>query len=296
MTIKTYEIGTDGKMVLIDTPVNHRKNNLPIGTVLHWGGNMAWVDQDYVIVSVEPAKVDSVYGTIYRCVSMLDYSRHNTDGHSVKDSQNKTWHGQHFFLTEKVLNPEEVAGLVEKAHIKELAQKENMERQAVNKENAKTRILKENPSLEPVKSGSYPSAKLAAKNIRIELKKAFPGVKFSVRSEMFSGGDSVDIGWTDGPTEQEVKKISNKYEGGSFDGMTDSYTYETNIYRNAWTETFGDAKYVHENRHLSQEFMDHKAKELGYPNAVYNPNTGDYSGVDMQTSEYIRREIRQQAA
>jgi hypothetical protein len=45
----------------------------------------------------------------------------------------------------------------------------------------------------------YGSAKLAASNIRAELKKAFPGVKFSVRSETFSGGDSIDVKWMDGP-------------------------------------------------------------------------------------------------
>src|SRR5574343_581629 len=44
----------------------------------------------------------------------------------------------------------------------------------------------------------------AAKGIREELKKTFPGIKFSVISDSYSMGDSVHINWTDGPTTGEV--------------------------------------------------------------------------------------------
>lgn len=92
----------------------------------------------------------------------------------------------------------------------------------------------------------------ATKNIRIELKRAFPGVKFSVSSRTFSMGDSIDVSWTDGPTSKLVNKIINKYSGGSFDGMTDSYTYS----HDAWTDAFGDAKYVHGTRHFSDALVN----------------------------------------
>lgn len=84
----------------------------------------------------------------------------------------------------------------------------------------------------------------AAKNIRIELKAAFPKTTFSVKSRRFSGGDSIDVCWTDGPTSDQVDAIINRYAAGSFDGMTDSYTYD----HSAWTDAFGDAKYVHSSR------------------------------------------------
>lgn len=80
----------------------------------------------------------------------------------------------------------------------------------------------------------------AAKNIRLELRAAFPGVKFSVKTSRFAGGDSIDVRWIDGPTSSQVEAIANRYAAGSFDGMTDSYNYE----RSAWTDAFGDAKYV----------------------------------------------------
>lgn len=74
--------------------------------------------------------------------------------------------------------------------------------------------------------GKLSRAAQCAAEIRKELKAKFPGVKFSVRSENFSGGDSVRIKWTDGPELAEVEAIASKYEAGHFDGMTDMYVYK----------------------------------------------------------------------
>lgn len=92
----------------------------------------------------------------------------------------------------------------------------------------------------------------AAKNIRIELAKAFPGIKFSVKSSRFAGGDSISVGWIDGPTGGQVDAIINRYEAGSFDGMEDIYNYRDD---HAWTDAFGDAKYVSSSRELSVELV-----------------------------------------
>lgn len=104
-----------------------------------------------------------------------------------------------------------------------------------------------NPGLVPV-SDKVNALVAAAKNIRIELKRAFPGVKFSVRSDRFSGGDSIDVNWIDGPTTAQVRLIIDKYKAGTFDGMTDCYNYEPC----SWTAAFGDAKYVSANRSMSE--------------------------------------------
>ena len=53
----------------------------------------------------------------------------------------------------------------------------------------------------------------AAKDIRRLLKETYPGIKFRVRSERFSGGSAVNIFWTDGPTEVEVSKLTNHCKG-----------------------------------------------------------------------------------
>lgn len=103
----------------------------------------------------------------------------------------------------------------------------------------------------------------AAKNIRKELAEAFPGVKFSVRCSRFSGGNSIDVSWTDGPTSNRVEAIIGKYKDGDFDGMTDSYNY----LRDDWTAKYGGAKYVHTRREHSDKMVslaiDHLGAEYG---------------------------------
>jgi len=100
--------------------------------------------------------------------------------------------------------------------------------------------------------GKRPSRVVAAANIRIELKAAFPGVKFSVKTKSFSGGDDIWVGWIDGPMTEQVDLIIQKYSGGSFDGMTDCYNYS----RDAWTDAFGDSKYVFASRNYSDAAIE----------------------------------------
>jgi hypothetical protein len=61
----------------------------------------------------------------------------------------------------------------------------------------------------------------AAKEIRNELKVAFPGIKFRVRSS----NCSINVTWTNGPTSKAVSEITWKYRNGHFDGMIDCYEY-----------------------------------------------------------------------
>lgn len=99
----------------------------------------------------------------------------------------------------------------------------------------------------------------AAKNIRIELKRAFPAVKFSVKTERYSGGDSIRVRWVDGPTSDQVERIINRYEGGSFDGMTDSYNHRND---HAWTDAFGEAKYIFADREHSEKAVLSAARRV----------------------------------
>jgi Large polyvalent protein associated domain 29 len=71
----------------------------------------------------------------------------------------------------------------------------------------------------------YLSCAETAKLLRAALKRAFPGVKFSVRSDTYSGGASIRVGWTDGPTTQDVDRIAQQYAGADFDGMIDLKSY-----------------------------------------------------------------------
>ena len=61
--------------------------------------------------------------------------------------------------------------------------------------------------------------------IRKELKAAFPNTRFRVTSDNFAGGNAVRIGWVDGPSNEQVRELTDKYEYGHFDGMIDMYEY-----------------------------------------------------------------------
>lgn len=71
-------------------------------------------------------------------------------------------------------------------------------------------------------SHQYINAVDTAKLVRQALKEAFPGVKFSVRTDT-----SIRIRWTDGPNEDQVKDVVNCFRGGYFDGM---YDYAGSMY------------------------------------------------------------------
>lgn len=109
------------------------------------------------------------------------------------------------------------------------------------------KLRKEYPWAKP-DNGKMSGQARAAANLRKELKLAFPGVTFSVRSESFSMGDSVDIGWTEGPTTKEVEVITGKYQYGYFDGMQDMYCDDRSAYGDAVEKVLGRSKFVQCNR------------------------------------------------
>jgi hypothetical protein len=115
----------------------------------------------------------------------------------------------------------------------------------------RARILKDYPFLEVAGTGKRSGAALAAHNIRQELKRAFPSVKFSITSKNYSMGNHVSVCWSDGPTRAAVDEIISRYEYGSFDGMTDCYNYSSGLGR-IWPETFGGTKYANADRDFSE--------------------------------------------
>ena len=86
-----------------------------------------------------------------------------------------------------------------------------------------------------------------ARNMRAALRAAFPGVKFSVRSDH----SSIRVRWTDGPTPARVEAIADRFQRGHFDGMTDCYQYS----RSPWCEAFGGVEHVFCNRDESDALM-----------------------------------------
>lgn len=105
----------------------------------------------------------------------------------------------------------------------------------------------------------YLSVTDTAKLVRAALKAGFPGVKFSVRSDSYSGGASIDISWTDGPFEKDVEQIANRYQGSDFDGMQDLKTYRSGtligLPGGEVEEVKFGADFVFTHRELSPEYL-----------------------------------------
>ncbi|MFP3709724.1 LPD29 domain-containing protein [Paraburkholderia sp. SIMBA_009] len=120
------------------------------------------------------------------------------------------------------------------------------------------------------------SGKLAAANMRIELKLAFPGVKFSVRKSQYG---SVSVQWTDGPTTAQVDAVCLKYKAGHFNGMED--IYENDI--KPWHEVFGGVDYLNTSREESPALI---AKAI---DAVYAEYAGNLVDIPKPTPELFKR-------
>ncbi len=57
-----------------------------------------------------------------------------------------------------------------------------------------------------------------AKLVRRSLRKNFPDVKFSVRSERYAGGASIHVTWKAGPSESDVQSVASQFAGARTDG------------------------------------------------------------------------------
>ena len=104
----------------------------------------------------------------------------------------------------------------------------------------------------------YPNlseAALAAKNLRIELRRAFPTLRFSVTSEYFSGGCTVRAvacvfkedmnAQTDiASLSREAAAIAANWEQGNFDAQTDGYDYRSDPDSRAFLDAFGGARFA----------------------------------------------------
>lgn len=94
------------------------------------------------------------------------------------------------------------------------------------------------------------TAAQAAKLIRQELKAKFPNVAFTVRSQNFAGGNSVDISYANAMPRAEVEAVVSKYEYGHFDAMTDCYEFSNR------REDIPQVKYVMVQREITPEVRE----------------------------------------
>lgn len=102
----------------------------------------------------------------------------------------------------------------------------------------------------------YESCADTAKRVRKILKARFPGVTFSVRSKTYSGGASINVSWTAGPTEEQVSKYTHEFEGATFDGMIDLKSVRVSQVADrdgTITDISHGADYIFCNRHIPEQ-------------------------------------------
>jgi hypothetical protein len=188
------------------------------------------------------------------------------------------------YTNEPDYTPEQIADLFRKSEQAKIDRANARDVAAAKFANETKKLIAAHPELTPV-SSELRGHVLAAKNIRVELKRAFPGVKFSVRGKSYSGGNSIDVSWVDGPTSKQVDEIIQKYSGGSFDGMTDCYNYS----RDPFTAAFGDSKYIFARRDYSPALIGDVIAELAlYYAPAVAPSVEDFrSGRAWDVSPII---------
>lgn len=132
--------------------------------------------------------------------------------------------------------------------------------------------------------------------IRLELKEKFPNTKFSVRSQTYSGGDSVDVAYTmtlDAPKRSEVEAIVFSYQGGRFDGMTDCYDHDS-------SKTWMTVKYAFVNVDYDQIMGDNKEAFLKYWGLVAYDDTEIMKKLGCWKQQallkYVRKHVLQEEA
>jgi len=135
-----------------------------------------------------------------------------------------------------------------------------------------------------------------AKLVRQVIAEKFPGTKFSVRSQSYSGGASINVSWTDGPRTKEVDQIIKGFEGRSFDGMNDLASTQ-----DSWLLPDGSADLAYRPDSYGgsiPEFVSdapHPAAEMVHFGANYvfsNRHISNFEERERQAAEHIRQHCK----
>lgn len=113
-------------------------------------------------------------------------------------------------------------------------------------------------------------------NVRKVLKKHFPGVKFSVRYDSFSGGDSCDVRYEDGPLYEDVAMYVRMFQDSHADFTGDYWDYDPSEFN----KLFGGFKYTHTERKWSDSVREKYLAEVAddYPKS--------WDGTEIHESKF----------
>jgi hypothetical protein len=208
-----------------------------VGLGVNYSGDMANAAGTGAIVSAEAC---DLYG-LKVGIMLEDGRAWRTEPHSFSDSPGSrlalNWksHGAPYLAQ---LSAAVAASKASKSSAEELKRQEHA-RQLETLAAEFTHLQRKGPS---DNGGTF-----AARNIRTMLKAAFPGVKFSVKSDY----SSVNVRWTDGPTDAQVNAVIDRFDIGRADHQSDYFYTESS----AWSDLFGGVQYLFTNREESPELV-----------------------------------------
>lgn len=187
----------------------------------------------------------------------------------------------------QLVSDEVIAKSLKRANaLTELAQKVK-ERKAKEKEETRARLIVDYSYLERNEKNDH---NIVGKNIRTELKRNFPSVKFSVRYDSFSGGDDFSIRWDDGPTQEQVDNIVRKYADMHPDSLSMGDYWD--CIPSVFNELFGSVGYINTDRNLTEKAIETMRNK--YPDLTEENKTTyhfEESGVNQFANEIQSRSV-----
>lgn len=197
--------------------------------------------------------------------------------------------GGQWEILDEIATADEIIDAVQRADVETARRKAEAEATEARRAAERKQHLATNPHLVPAASDVATTkklwgGKLVAHNVRIELKKAFPGFKFSVTSDH----NSCDVKWAHGPTTAQVKPILSKYRAGHFDGMTDCYSHDRDA---TFSQVFGAVEYANCYRSRTQESIVEAWRRAGRDVAEV-PAAFEQRGC-LEIDDWKRREINE---
>ena len=238
-------------------------------------------DEDMNAVEIcngDPADIDE--GDLDRYFSAL-----HKVGEETQPISEKFGIGFYYDESDEIVSDEIIEKSLQRA--KNLAQlkKDKEEREQREWNEAKERLAKEYNYLE--RAADRYDHKVVGKNLRTELKRNFPGVKFSVRKESY---DCYRIEWTDGPTDEQVSEITNRYKTGRFDAYTDYHYSE----HSPFTSLFGGVDYVFTSRGASDKVLaEHPDdwRKIDFSPKVEKPTAAEVVTGEFKIIDYSEKAI-----